>query len=308
MVPKFFPYLLVLGFLSISVSFGQTRYVADIYTDIQKRTFNYADTLNLDFYDSPSDKTSHKPLVILVHGGGFVASQRDGGEETTFSTTLAKKGYAVASISYRLTMKGKSFGCDCPTATKITTYIEAVEDLVKAIYYLTRYDNDFKVDPKRVILIGSSAGAETILNTIAMKDDYRFKHIRYPEATIIGAVSLSGAVLNRDYLTQENAVPTLFFHGKLDDKVPYETAAHHSCKPKDLGYLLLDGPFEIVNRLKELNVSYHLFTDPTGGHEWADIGYRFPKTITDFLYQNVLEKNPIHKEEAIAKPNIPKKK
>ncbi len=124
-----------------------------------KRTFNYADTLLLDFYDAPTDKLITKPLVILVHDGGFVAGNRDGGGETDLSTSLAKKGYAVASISYQLTMKGEPFGCDCPAATKITTYVEAVEDVVKAIYYPTHYDHDFKVDPNKVILVGSSAGA-----------------------------------------------------------------------------------------------------------------------------------------------------
>ncbi|WP_431160722.1 alpha/beta hydrolase [Flagellimonas beolgyonensis] len=281
---------------------AQVRYQADLFPDIQKRTFNYADTLDLDFYDALRDNVENKPLVVLVHGGGFVAGQRDGSEEIELSTFLAQKGYAVASISYRLSRKGKSFGCDCPAQTKVGTYREAVEDLGKAIHYLTSYAKDFKVDPNRVILIGSSAGAETILNFIAMKNEYRFKEMTYPQAKIIGAVSLSGAVLDRDYLTAENAVPTLFFHGRLDDKVPLATAPHHSCQEKDEGYLMLDGPSEIIHRLRELNTSFALYVDPSGDHDWADLGYHFPTLISEFLYHTVLEGTPIQREEPISRP------
>jgi acetyl esterase/lipase len=294
--------IIILLFFS-EVAFAQKRFVDTIYHEIQKKTLVYADTLKLDFYEAKNDISTNKPLIILVHGGGFVAGRRDGGEETNFSSNMAKKGYAVASISYRLTMKGKSFGCDCPAAAKIKTYVEAVEDVVRALWFITRYAIDFRIDPKKIILVGSSAGAETILNTIGMKNNYLFKHIAYPKATIIGAVSLSGAMLDRDYLITGEAVPTLFLHGKSDIQVPYATAAHHSCKPADVGYLLLDGPFEIAKRLKELNQSYLLLTDPSGGHEWADIGYQKIDVIADFLFEHVLKNELIQVEGLIAKPS-----
>tara|TARA_R110000868_G_scaffold34421_1_gene124329 strand:- start:31098 stop:31970 length:873 start_codon:yes stop_codon:yes gene_type:complete len=285
---------------------SQTRYKDAIFSTIQKRTFTYADTLKLDFYDVKADQENAKPLVILVHGGGFVAGQRDGGEEIGLSTALAQKGFAVASISYRLTMKGKSFGCDCPASIKMKTYVEAVEDVVKSIYYLTNYASDFKIDSNKIILIGSSAGAETILNTVVMKNYYLFKPMPFPNVKIIGCVSFSGVTLS-DYLTKENAVPMLFFHGKLDDKVPYGIASHHNCGRDAKGYLILDGPLEITNKLKGLNTSFSLYTDPNGGHEWAELGYTFTSIIGDFLYSNILNQEPIQKIEMILKPIEQKK-
>jgi len=295
--------LTILFFCSmLTTAWCQIRYKDTLFSDIQKRTFVYADSLKLDFYDVKNDYATAKPLAILVHGGGFVAGQRDGGEEIGLSTALAKKGYAVASISYRLTMKGKSFGCDCPSSIKMKTYVDAVEDVFKAIYYLTTYASDFHIDPHKIILIGSSAGAETILNAIVMKDHYLFKPIVYANAQIIGGISFSGDTIDSDYLTKENAVPMLFFHGALDDKVPYDVASHYYCQPDAKGYLILDGPLKITHRLKELEASFCLYTDPDGGHEWAELGYGFTDIITDFMYEHIVLATKIQKIALISKP------
>ena len=302
MVSRGVKFFLILMFFITIVMNGQTRYVDNLFSDVRLRTFNYADTLNLDFYDASNDALTHKPLMILVHGGGFSAGQRNGGEETNFGETFAKKGYAVASIDYRLTRRGESFGCDCPTSTKIKTYVEAVEDFSKAMHYLATYASDFKIDPEKIILVGSSAGAETVLDAIILKYHYLFKNVVSPKGNIIGAVSFSGATLNVDYLTEDNAVPMLFFHGEKDDVVPYATAAHRSCKESDDGYLLLDGPLEITKKLRGLQVSYELYTDPLGTHKWADLGYRQTDIISQFLYSVVLGNKKIQKQENI-KPN-----
>lgn len=293
---------LLLMLLAIWNVTGQVRYRDAIFEDIQKKTFTYADTLQLDFYAPKGDQERLKPLVLLVHGGGFVAGQRNGTEEIGMATKLAQKGYAVASMDYGLTMKGRSFGCDCPVEDKIETYRNAVQDASKALNYLVTYATDFQLDPNQIILMGSSAGAEIILNLIVMKEDYRFKSLLYPSATIIGAISFSGAVINSDYLNPKNAVPTLFFHGQKDDKVPFAIGSHHDCQASDSGYLMLDGPKEIARRLKDLGTSFYLLSDPEGGHEWADIAYKFPDVVSNFLYQHILGNESIQEEATIHKP------
>jgi poly(3-hydroxybutyrate) depolymerase len=280
---------------------AQTRYIDDLFSNIRKRTYFYADTLKLDFYDSKLDTASIKPLIVLVHGGGFVAGQRNGGEETTFGETFAKKGFAVASISYRLSRKGKGFDCNCPAATKVKTYVEAVDDLNKAIYYLTTYATKFNIDPDNIILVGSSAGAETILNKFILKDNFNFKPVAIQQGKIIGAISFSGATLDADYLTSENAVPMLFIHGRMDNKVPYASASHHLCNSNTPGYLILDGPSEIVKKLRSLNTSYELYSDPEGGHERADFGFQQTDLVKNFIYNNILKKIKVQREEIISK-------
>ncbi len=297
----YFSTLLIFLF-GLNTCYSQTRYKDDIFSDVRIRTLVYADTLKLDFYDVKKDREELKPLVIIVHGGGFVAGQRNGGDEKGLGRALAKKGYAVASIDYRLSQRKQSFGCDYRTSQKMRTYLETAADLNKSIWYLTNYYKSFNVDPNNVILVGSSAGAEMVLNAVIMKNHYLFKTIYYSDAKIKGIISFSGATLNNDYLTKENAVPMLFFHGKLDPKVPYALAAHHNCNERSDGYVLLDGPKIITQRLKELNESYSLYVDLEGGHNWAEWGYAYKDIITTFLYENVLHGVKIQNIETITPP------
>ena len=140
---EFYKYLLLVGiFLIMNPIIGQST--DSKKGNVKMKTYNYADTLLLDFYSVQTDTFMMKPTIILVHGGGFTAGQRNGGDEKGISTYLAKLGFNVASIDYRLSRKKKSFGCDCPASIKMKIYVEAVEDVVKSIYYLTNCASDFK--------------------------------------------------------------------------------------------------------------------------------------------------------------------
>jgi len=269
---------------------------------VRMRTYNYADTLLLDFYQVVSDTFTLKPTVLLVHGGGFTAGQRNGGDEVRLSKYLANSGFNVASIEYRLSRRGKSFDCNCPASTKINTYIEAVADLSKAIHYLTEASVKFQVDPSKIFLIGSSAGAETVLNFQFMRSDYRFKNLPYPNASILGAVSFSGALLDTDYIDTQNKTPLLFFHGMKDSVVPYETNPHRYCSTTDVGYLMLNGPKSIAERLAVLGGNYKVYHDENGKHEWASLGYKFPELIDQFLKEVLKGETKMNEFETIASP------
>ncbi|WP_405396451.1 alpha/beta hydrolase [Maribacter sp. Asnod2-G09] len=297
-----FSYFIILfGFIStISPAFAQEPNSTP--DAVQMNTYNYADTLQLDFYSIPSNDMQLKPTVVLVHGGGFTAGQRNGGDEKGLSTYLATKGFNVASINYRLSRKGKSFGCDCPTSIKIDTYVEAVADLSKAINYLTKDSLPFKADPEKIFLIGSSAGAETVLNFQFMRYDYRFKRLPYPNVKIAGLVSFSGAVLDENYIDASNKTPALFFHGVKDSVVPYDTNPHRFCKPTDVGFLQINGPKAIAERLSEIDGNYKVYYNEEGGHEWASLGFKFPDLIHEFLMAILHGETTMKDFESITSP------
>ena len=109
---------------------------------ILKTTHVYKVTLGLDYYriktgeTTSTEDTVKKPLVDLVHGGGFKGVVLDGVVDEKFARSMAQKGYEVASISYRLTRKGSGFGCDCPARDTIITFLKATEDLMAAVDFL----------------------------------------------------------------------------------------------------------------------------------------------------------------------------
>lgn len=65
---------------------SQEMYVGQVYSDIEKSIHSYADTLQLDFYTAKEARaTKDRPLLVVVHGGGFAEGRRDNPEETKFA-------------------------------------------------------------------------------------------------------------------------------------------------------------------------------------------------------------------------------
>jgi len=271
---------LILLALTINVARAQEE------MPLLKTTHIYKDTLGLDYYTvetkeaASTDSTVKKPLVVLLHGGGFYGGVRDGAGEEKFAREMAGKGIDVASISYRLTRKGTGFGCDCPAQDKITTFLKATEDLMAAVDFLEE-NPEFEFDREHIFLVGSSAGAETVLTAAYMTDHYEFKTIE--PRKFAGVIALAGAVIDSDYITPENTIPAVLVHGEKDDLVPFGTAPHHYCKTSDPGYLMLDGSETIAKRLEALGTSYILAEDPEGNHDWANEGYELTDLIGQFI-------------------------
>jgi len=281
----------------------ENRYTKPIFENVQQQTYTYADTLKFDFYDVKEDPLDKRPLLVVVHGGGFSVGQRDNPTEVKFSKTMAEMGFTVASISYRLTRKGKEtgFGCDCPTQEKLETIKMSSEDVLKALHFIKEKNELFKIDFDRVILIGSSAGAEAVVNLAYMRGSDLYKDLPYGELKFAGVVSFAGALLELESLTSENAVPTMFFHGIKDRLVPYDVAAHHYCEKDAPGYLKLYGSKAMADKLKELKVSYDLGTDPNGTHQWAGIPFSRTDTIASFIHQAVIEQQFIQTNRTLKK-------
>lgn len=267
------------------------RYSEVIFKQVQKQTFTYADTLKLDFYDIKNDPLDKRPLLIVVHGGGFSVGKRDNPTEVHFSRTMAKMGYTVASLSYRLTRRGKTtgFGCDCPTQEKIKTIRMSGEDILAALHFIKNKNDQFRVDFDRVVLIGSSAGAEAVVNLAYMRGSNLYRDLNYGDLEFAGVISFAGALLELDNLKAENAIPGMFFHGIKDQLVPYDVAPHHYCPEDAPGYLKLYGSKAIADKLRELDISYNLGTDPEGTHQWAGIPFSRTDTIASFINDVIIE-------------------
>lgn len=289
-------YLLVALILFGLKAIGQENYLIDAYK-VKKRTFTYhklklEQNLKLDLY-RPKKRKGKKPLIIYVHGGGFSGGERDDEVSVGFSSEMAKYGFNVASISYRLTMKGIGFGCNTKSELKIKAFNEASKDLSYAIQYLTKRQRRFKIDTRKIILVGSSAGAEAILhyayayrNTILEKD-----------VKIAGLIAMAGALSTLDHINPESAIPTQLFHGTKDELVPYNIAPHHYCKPTDEGYLELFGSRAIADHLKKMNKSYYLYTVKNGDHSWNSRPiFEAKEHILNFLYFAVIKKENYKRE------------
>lgn len=257
---------------------------------MQTLTYFQNDTLRLelDLFVPDKKPAAKMPLVIFVHGGGFSGGERQNNH--SFCKYLAQHGYASATISYTLYMKGKKFSCDGILSEKVKAFRYGVNDLWLATSYFLVNAGKFNLDASKIFISGSSAGGETVLHAAywdreAMK---LYNHNLPTDFKYAGLISGAGAIMDLNLITDKNLMPMFFFHGNGDATVPYGTAAHHYCKPDATGWLMLFGSYSIYNYALSRNGSAELFTYCGGGHEYS--GWLFEKEqqhIVDFL-DNVL--------------------
>lgn len=99
----------------------------------------------LDIYTPDKTRASNKPrpVVIVVHGGGWIIGDKR--ERALFSAALTKQGYVVCTINYRLAPQ-------YPFPTAIT-------DFLLALTWVHDYIRAYGGDPEELFVIGDSAGA-----------------------------------------------------------------------------------------------------------------------------------------------------
>lgn len=266
--------VIVVVLINSTALFSQDRYSTFWFDEINVETYTYAtkdgERLELDIYLPQSDSDFERATVIYVHGGGFSGGKRDSEEIKQFCNQMAGYGYVVASISYRLTRKDKEggFGCNCPADEKLNTFISATQDIQDAAYFLIENREQFGINPQKIILSGSSAGAEAVLNTAYLPP--MCYGLDSGPVSFAGVISMAGAIPDTVALYDESAIPSMLFHGTDDNLVPYATAPHHYCKKGEPGYLVLNGSYTIAQKLKQLEVPYWLHTTCGGAHELSN--------------------------------------
>lgn len=220
----------------------------------------------LDLFVPKSDKPL--PLIVWIHGGAW----RGGSKAQCAALPFLAKGYAVASVEYRM--------------SQVATFPAQIHDCKAAIRWLRANAKQHNIDPERIGVWGSSAGGHLVallgvtagdkeldgslgehaavstrikcvvdwfgptnLSTMGSGGKIDHDSPNAPEALLIG-----GAVpQNRDkaakaspvtYVTQDDA-PILIMHGDKDDVVPKtQSDEFHAALKKagvDVTYKVVEG-------------------------------------------------------------------
>lgn len=97
----------------------------------------------LDLY-LPKESKGPLPLLVWVHGGGW----KQGSKDRCPALPWVAKGYAVASVNYRLSQHA--------------VYPAQIEDCQSAICWLRDHAKENNIDPGRIAAWGASAGGHLV--------------------------------------------------------------------------------------------------------------------------------------------------
>lgn len=260
-------------------------------TPVLKETYIFAvkgqDTLALDKYECSGVQAVQpaRPVVLFAFGGGFRGGDRARGDYVPFFHFLAKQGFVVVSTDYRTVMKDPEDGrLDGFVGALQHAILTAVDDFYDATGYVLQHAEAWNVDADRVIAIGSSAGAITVLQAeyelmngsdIARRLPASFRYA--------GVVSFAGAICSVDApVWKQKPCPIMLFHGDADRTVPYRQVAI-----PNLGGLW--GTATIVDELEKDGASYYFYRVKNAGHEVADIPMeRNRYDVLSFLERQVI--------------------
>ncbi len=176
--------ILFFAFLRAQTPYTQSVYAYDSLLNVNYGTaIDYAgntDTLVMDIYKPHGDGNCLRPVMVLVHGGAWISGSKADVDLVYLSRNLAKKGWVVANINYRLgTHKAANYTMYAVCNTNISApcgYISdsseifranfrGMQDAKGAIRFMKNRNGIDSSDVNNVFIAGESAGGFIALAT-----------------------------------------------------------------------------------------------------------------------------------------------
>ncbi len=223
-----------------------------------------------------------KPTVIFMFGGGFVGGSRDDKDYMPFFRAMLREGLRVVSIDYRLGLKGqKNVGLGSVDAIDNAIHI-AVEDLFSATNFIIDNAAELGIDTGNIVLMGSSAGAISVLQAeYEICNGSRWAQVLPEGFNYRGVVSLAGAILSRNGALKYAKVPCpmALFHGTADKVVDYKQTKFFK-----IGWY---GSNTIASVCRKNGYNHCIYRYDGAHHEIAGSGLENLPAIMEFLEVNV---------------------
>lgn len=133
--------------------------------------------LHLDVF-KPANIKKKTPLIIMIHGGGWRSGNKD--MDHHMAVSLAKNGYSVICVEYRLSMEAK--------------YPAALRDVKTAIRWARANADKYRFDKNKFAIMGCSSGAQ-MASLIGSINNY---YLDYQSPTLAEYSDKVQAVINFD--------------------------------------------------------------------------------------------------------------
>ncbi len=211
--------------------------------------FTSDNDLVLDIYEPTGDVHNLRPVILFVHAGGFALGNRNHDDMVAFCDSFARMGYVTATMDYR---KGFYVLSNADLHSTRAAY-RGLQDGRSAIRYLRANATTYGIDPSKVYIAGSSAGAFVALHSIYMTapnekppfaEEVDYSNLIFPffytapdlgpvdrgsnlgqSGTPNAVISLWGAVNDLALISPADAQPIFLAHGSSDSTVPYDSGS-----------------------------------------------------------------------------------
>lgn len=177
---------------------------------------------------SPPDGGANRPAVVFFFGGGWRI-----GRIATFANEahdLVSKGYVAALADYRVMCRDKS------------TIDQSVADAEAAYAWMRRNSAKFGVDPKRIVMAGTSSGGHIALvaSLAAPNDQKPAAILLYNPATDLMRFAKpdeqeAARAISPSQLPLGQLPPTAIFHGTADRTVSIEEPRAFCARARSAG-------------------------------------------------------------------------
>lgn len=295
--------------------FSQTcsdcRYISPVFDSVTVKTVKFGQgprangniqELYMDVYEPYGDTATNRPVLIFAFGGAFVTGSRDDWYVVLVCEHLARAGYVVASIDYRIYDDAGELALEVlgipPRHMRI--FFRPMQDMRAAVQYLkadyTELGNNYRIDTSKIIIGGASSGAITSLmvaycdkeselaelggGDISPIDDlggfYTTSGL-YPNYSwkSLATLNVSGAILNPDWI-EPGDIPAISAHGDADNIVPYKAGAFAGIT---LGFFNMYGSYLVDSAARANGVCSYLYTMEGKDHPSESFGIEYIKSV-----------------------------
>ncbi len=309
--------VVLVQFLASIATYAQAiRYRDEVFSSVTRtNSVEYGSAVNvqgqtqilrMNIYQPTGDITTQRPAMVLIHGGGFTAGNRDDPWIDSLCRRFARRGYVCASIDYRL-------GVGTSTLDYLSeqqwshTIIRAVQDAKAAVRFFRRNASTYRIDTSRIVLGGSSAGAITAIQSAYMDESevppQANRAVTGPlegtsgnpgfSSAVRAVVNCWGALLDTTWIQRGNA-PIVSVHCTTDNVVPFDVGFFGT----SVGGINVSTPFRlngsnaVLRAAQRVNVPAQLYAVPQichGLNEQAQSSQvqTAVTTIANFMYSQL---------------------
>lgn len=164
------------------------------------RGIPYSKELKLDVYYPTKFVYEKSPLVIFIHGGGWIAGFKESINNNRFNSTINKlrdRGYTIITPNYTLARDG------------VSPFPSCFQDIYQVMDWVDTHADSLELDLNNVGLFGESAGAHiALMVAYAEANQFESNAIPFPIRYVVdvyGPTELTG-IYHQETVDSMNAI------------------------------------------------------------------------------------------------------